>query len=198
MKLILEKWNKFLKESEYKRLSIFDFDHTIASATGFIIVTVKETGKQFKITTQEEYDKLKPNEELYDFDFSNLSQITDPQEIKPIVDILRKRVKDPQTQAIVLTARAPDAEDEIQTYLSTLEPTPIDTSEMYIIGCSGCNKGDFILKFLQERPSIVNVEFYDDSVENIDNMKAASQSEQAANIAFSIFKVTDGKITQVK
>ena len=76
MKLLLENWRKFINENieSAKRLSIFDFDETIAFSEGYIIVINKQTGKEFNISSQEEYDKLK-NDGGYEFDFSPLDQV---------------------------------------------------------------------------------------------------------------------------
>ena len=118
MKLILERWNRFLAEADInkaKRLSIFDFDETLAFAKGYIDVLDRETGKKVKrITTQEEYDELKVMDK-YDFDFSALNKISDPQEVKSIMDTLRDRINQSNTQVFVLTARASDRDWETNT-----------------------------------------------------------------------------------
>ena len=62
MKLLLENWRNYVLLENIEtatRLSIFDFDETIAFSEGYIIVIDKQTGKQFNISSQEEYDKLK-------------------------------------------------------------------------------------------------------------------------------------------
>jgi hypothetical protein len=198
MKLILERWNRFLAEAEInkaKRLSIFDFDETLAFAKGYIDVLDRETGKKVKrITTQEEYDELKVMDK-YDFDFSALNKISDPQEVKSIMATLRDRIKQPNTQVFVLTARAGDVEDDIHRYLATLEP-PVDTSDLYVKGLAGANKGQYVLELLKEFPNIKQVEFYDDSMENIKAMVAASQQNTA--VEFKIYLVKDGTVKQVK
>ena len=198
MKLILERWQKFLNEAainDAHRLSIFDFDETLASAKGYIDVLDRDTGEVVKrITTQEEYDELKVMNK-YDFDFSALDQVTDPQEIESIMGILRDRIGQSDTQVFVLTARAGVVEDDIHRYLATLDP-PVDTSSMYVKGLAGGNKGEYVLEILKEFPNIKQVEFYDDSVENIKTMLAAQRV--ATNIDFKIYHVKDGKIKLIK
>jgi hypothetical protein len=199
MKLLLENWRRYLTEANIQsatRLSIFDFDETIAYAKGYIDVYEKGT-KNFvkRITTQEEYDEIKVAGD-YDYDFDALDQIEDPQEVKSITNIMRSRIKDSQTQVMILTARTPAVEDDIHRYLATLEQ-PIDTSEVYVKGLTGGNKGQYILSVLQEFPNITSVEFYDDSTENIKDMLAAKQRVQNVS-AFDIYHVTAGRINLVK
>ena len=67
MKLLLENWRNFVIFENIEtatRLSIFDFDETIAFTTGVINVTDKTTGETFQTRTQEEYDEIK-NDERY-------------------------------------------------------------------------------------------------------------------------------------
>ena len=73
MKLLLKLAQYILLENieTATRLSIFDFDETIAFSEGYIIVINKQTGEEFQISSQEEYDKLK-NDGGYEFDFSPL------------------------------------------------------------------------------------------------------------------------------
>ena len=198
MKLLLERWRRYLTEANIQtatRLSIFDFDETIAYAKGYIDVYEKGTQNFVKrITTQEEYDEVKVTGD-YDFDFSALDQVKDPQEVKSITDIMRDRVRDDQTQVMVLTARAPAVEDEIHRYLATLEQ-PIETSEVYVKGMAGGNKGQYILSILQEFPNFTRVEFYDDSAENIKDMLDAKHEAQSVS-TFDIYHVESGTINLV-
>ena len=65
MKLLLENWRKYILFENIEnatRLSIFDFDETIAFTEGHINVTNKQTGERFQTRTQEEYDAA-----LHDF-----------------------------------------------------------------------------------------------------------------------------------
>ena len=77
MKLLLENWRKYIlfeNIENARRLSIFDFDETIAFTEGHINVLDKETGEKFQTTTQEEYDAIK-DDERYEFDFSPLETL---------------------------------------------------------------------------------------------------------------------------
>ena len=91
MKLLLENWRNFVIFENIEtatRLSIFDFDETIAFTEGHINVTNKSTGEEFQISSQEEFDKLKADGG-YDFDFSPLDQVNNATENPNITSIMR-------------------------------------------------------------------------------------------------------------
>jgi len=179
MKLLIENWRKFLKEElvvptdiNKKAISVYDFDETIAASKGQIGVYDKETGQHFKtITTQAEYDKLAETGK-YDFDFSNLAYITDPTELVPVTNKLRKDVENKAMQVMILTARAGNAEGEIQMYLDSID---IPTDDLYIVGCSGCDKGKYVEEMARRNPTIEVIHFYDDSEKNIRDMERAKE-----------------------
>ena len=194
MKLLLENWRGFLKEGNFviptinkPILFIYDFDETIAQSTGFIIATHKETDEELKITTQEEYDELKVTDK-YDFDFSNLALITDPTEIIPITKQLRKDIKNPNAQILILTARTGDVQDEIHLYLESIK---IDSSDVIIIGCSGCDKGEFVERMIEHSPEIKTIVFYDDSQENVRNLLRSKNTLSDKLETFKIVDVSD-------
>ena len=61
MKLLLENWRNYVLFENIEtasRLSIFDFDETIAFTEGHVNVINKITGEEFKTASQEEYDEL--------------------------------------------------------------------------------------------------------------------------------------------
>jgi len=195
MKLLLENWRKYLNENieTATRLSIFDFDETIAFSEGYIIVIDKQTGKQFNISSQEEYDKLK-NDGGYEFDFSPLDQVNNAVENPNITSILRDRLADSNTQVMILTARAPVAIDDIHRVLQTFDD-PIKTNNIIMIGNEGGNKGEYVRDvILSKYDNIREIEFYDDSDNNIVDMKAVKNetSENGRVENFDIYKVVEG------
>lgn len=179
MRLLMENWRKFLTEElvvptdiNKTSISVYDFDETIAKSEGHIDVYFKDTDKLYKrITTQAEYDKLAETGE-YDFDFSNLEYITDPTEIVPVTNRLRADVSNEKMQVMILTARAGNAEGEIQMYLDSIG---IPTDDLYIVGCSGCDKGKYVEDLVRRNPTIQVIHFYDDSQKNIKDMQNAKE-----------------------
>ena len=201
MKLLLERWNKFLNEDlqTATRLSIFDFDETLAYSEGSIDIFDKEGNKVQTITTQEEYDEWEDAPEIQSgeltFDYGGLDNITNPTEIVAITDIMRDRTADSNTQVMVVTARSSKTEDDIHRYLDAID---VPTDDLYIKGMGdeglGRGKGGFIFSVLEEFPNIREVEFYDDSQKNITDVNAAKSQalEQGMVDAFHVYFVVDG------
>jgi hypothetical protein len=208
MKLILERWNKFLNEdlNTATRLSVFDFDETLAFSEGSIDVLDKEGNVVETITTQEEYDEWEDAEKIKSgelkFDYSGLDEITNPTEIVKITNILRDRVSDARTQVMIVTARSSKTEDDIHRWLTTLE-RPIPTNDIYIRGMGdeglGRGKGGFVFSVLEEFPNIREVEFYDDSQKNINDVNAAKVQalEQGMIDLFDVYHVIGGAPNEV-
>ena len=114
----------------------FDFDETIAFTTGVVNVINKKTGETFQTKSQEDYDAIK-GDDRYEFDFSPLDQVNDANMKNPnITSIMRERLKDPNTQVMVLTARAPVSIDDIHRVLRTFDK-PIETENIIMIGVEG-------------------------------------------------------------
>ena len=196
MKLLLENWRNYVLLENIEtatRLSIFDFDETIAFSEGYVIVINKQTGEEFQISSQEEYDKLK-NDGGYEFDFSPLDQVNNAVENPNITSIMRDRLKDPNTQVMVLTARAPISIDDIHMTLQTFD-NPIETKNIIMIGNEGGNKGEYVRDvILSKYNNIKEIEFYDDSESNIRDMQAIKKetSDNGRIEKFDIYNVTEG------
>ena len=176
-----------------ERLSIFDFDETIAFTTGVINFVNKETGETFQTKSQEEYDAIK-DDDKYEFDFSPLDQVNDATENPNITSILRERLSDPNTQVMVLTARAPVSIDDIHRTLRTFDK-PIETSDIIMIGVEGQNKGNYLANvILSKYDNIQEIEFYDDSQGNIDDMIQIKKELESIDrqIKFNIYLVKHG------
>ena len=196
MKLLLENWRNYVILENIEtatRLSVFDFDETIAFSEGHINAIDKQTGQEFKIRTQKKYDQLKADGN-YEFDFTPLDQVHNAVENPSITSILRDRLADPNTQVMVLTARAPIAIDDIHRVLQTFDE-PIETRDIIMIGNEGGNKGEYIRDvILSKYDNIREIEFYDDSENNIVDMKAVKNetSETGRIENFDIYKVVEG------
>ena len=201
MKLLLERWNKFLNEdlNTATRLSVFDFDETLAYSEGSIDILDKEGNKVQTITTQEEYDEWEDAPEIQSgeltFDYGGLDNITNPTEIVSITKLLRDATNDPDTQAMIVTARSSKTEDDIHRYLDAID---VPTDDLYIKGMGdeglGRGKGGFIFSVLEEFPDIREVEFYDDSQKNITDVNTAKAQalEQGMVDVFDVYLIVDG------
>ena len=196
MKLLLENWRNFVILENIEtatRLSIFDFDETVAFSKAQVGVTNKKTGEKFKVASQEEFDKLK-DDGGYEFDFSTLNYVYDAVENPNITSILRKRLSEPDTQVMILTARAMKSIDDIHRVLRMFDE-PINTENIIMIGAEGGNKGEYLRDIvLSKYPNIKEVEFYDDSQNNIVDMQAVKNetSENGSIEKFDIYRVTHG------
>ena len=128
-------------------------------------------------------------------DYSDLDVITNPTEIVAMTDIMRNRTDDIETQVMVVTARTSRTSDDIHRYLDAIG---IPTDDLYIKGMGdeglGRGKGGFIFSILEEFPDIREVEFYDDSQKNIDEVNASKVQalEQGMVDVFDVYLVVDG------
>jgi hypothetical protein len=197
MKLLLENWRNYVLLENIEtatRLSVFDFDETIAFTEGYLNVIDKETGEEFQTRSQEEYDAVK-DDDRYEFDFSPLDNVHNATENPNITSIMRDRLADPETQVMVLTARAPVSIDDIHRVLRTFEK-PIQTDNIIMIGVEGENKGDYLVNtVLSKYDNIKEIEFYDDSQINIDDMNQVRKELETVEreIEFNIYIVKHGK-----
>ena len=200
MKLLLERWNKYLNEdlNTATRLSVFDFDETIAFTEANMDILDQEGNIVHTISTKE-YDKWEDDERIksgeLEFDYSELDVITNPAEIVAVTDIMRDRTADGSTQVMVVTARTSRTSDDIHRYLDAIN---VPTDDLYVKGMGdeglGRGKGGFIFSVLEEFPDIRQVEFYDDSPKNITDVNAAKAQalEQGMVDVFDVYLVVGG------
>ena len=200
MKLLLERWNKYLNEdlNTATRLSVFDFDETLAFSEGKIDI-LDQTGNIVDTISIKDHDKWEDDERIKSgelkFEFSDLDVITNPTEIVAVTDIMRDRTADGSTQVMVVTARTSRTSDDIHRYLDAIN---IPTDDLYVKGMGdeglGRGKGGFIFSILEEFPDIRQVEFYDDSQKNITDVNAAKAQalEQGMVDVFDVYLVVGG------
>ena len=200
MKLLLERWNKYLNEdlNTATRLSVFDFDETLAFSEGKIDI-LDQTGNIVDTISIKDHDKWEDDERIKSgelkFEFSDLDVITNPTEIVAVTDIMRDRTADGSTQVMVVTARTSRTSDDIHRYLDAIG---VPTDDLYVKGMGdeglGRGKGGFIFSILEEFPDIRQVEFYDDSPKNITDVNAAKAQalEQGMVDVFDVYLVVGG------
>ena len=107
---------------------------------------------------------------------------------------MRERLSDPDTQVMILTARAPVSIDDIHRTLRTFD-NPIDTSNIIMIGVEGQNKGNYLVNVvLSKYDNITEIEFYDDSQGNIDDMIQIKKELDSIErqVKFNIYLVNHG------
>ena len=162
MKLLFENWRKYLTES---KLRVFDFDDTLAKSDSKIHITT-DTGEKI-IMTPAEYATHTQNAN-YEYDFSEFSQVINPREIKQITNIVRNAINagTEGREIAILTARAPDAEPAVRSYL---EDIGLDTSKITfeLLGDSNPQaKSGWIADRIEA--GATDVLFFDDSGNNVD------------------------------
>ena len=169
MKLLLEKWNKFLNES---KLAVFDFDDTLAVSDSKIILT-KASGEVIEMTPAE-YNVYAP-EEGDSFDYSQFEDIINPEEITQITRIMtnhiEKEKRDPEGRKIaVLTSRGEGAQKNISNYLQSLN-IDMTNVEVITLGDSDPYSKKSWIEAEAQQGEFDKVLFFDDSQKNINAVK---------------------------
>jgi len=165
MKLLLEKWNKFLNES---KLAVFDFDDTLAVSDSKIILT-KASGEVIEMTPAE-YNVYAPVEGD-SFDYSQFENVMNPKEVTQITRIMTNHIKkentDPEGRKIaVLTSRAEPAKDNIINYLKSLN-IDMTNVEVITLGDSDPYSKKSWIEAEVRQGGFDKVLFFDDSQKNI-------------------------------
>jgi len=165
MKLLLERWSKFLNES---KLAVFDFDDTLAVSDSKIILT-KASGEVIKMTPAE-YNVYAPVEGD-SFDYSQFEDIINPEEITQITRIMtnhiEKEKRDPEGRKIaVLTSRGEGAQKNISNYLQSLN-IDMTNVEVITLGDSDPYSKKSWIKAEVQQGEFDKVLFFDDSHKNI-------------------------------
>jgi len=87
----------------------------------------------------------------------------------PVMIAFKEAVnKMPATEVIILTARTSAVEGQIAEFLRKVGAPPLPSK--HIIGCEGCNKGEFLYNEVlvnEKNYNINNLYFYDDSNDNV-------------------------------
>ena len=202
-------WRKFLSEqtSPITKLRIFDFDETIAYTQSEVRATDPE-GRKFRFPKQHVWDAFlkqfrgKTTDDLekegWKFDFSDYSEVRNPQENKRITQIItyliRANKNDRHRQLYVLTARGKESQGPIKSYLTSIG---LHGDEFEgIIGLAGGSKKIAIKKMIEDHGGTVrSVHFFDDSHKNIDDVRELEK--EFPNIEFRIVHVSPEGIQKV-
>ena len=147
-----------------KRLRVFDFDDTLVK-TDCKIRVVKRDGVVADLTPGQfaTYDPSSTDE----FDFSDFEKLIKPKQIKQIVKILQNVVnKHGADSAIVLTSRG--SPTPVIEFLNDIDMPFID-----VVALNSIDPNDkaWYIEQLLKKGDIELIEFFDDSVRNVDAVK---------------------------
>jgi DNA polymerase III epsilon subunit-like protein len=147
-----------------KKLRIFDFDDTLVTTHSFIKIK-KQDGNVVSLTPAQyaQYDK----EENDIFDFSDFTSLNNPQIIKWTFKILKNAIAK-GGKVIVLTARSSAAHKAINDFF---ESKNIFDLEIITLGNGDPKAKSDAVSDMIEKDGYDFVEFFDDSVRNVDLMK---------------------------
>lgn len=175
-----------------KKLRVFDFDDTLAKTRSFVRISTA-SGKMMSLTPSQyaKYEK-QPGDIA---DYSDFETLIEPRLIKWVFRILKDVVRNGQ-DAIVLTARGPEARDEIISFLSKNGVSGIDVVTL--------NNSDPLAKAahisgLIDKIGYDFVEFFDDSEKNVVAVKMLNRSVHPGVkiIARHVLHFQDGSSTSV-
>ena len=232
----METWRRYVEEQvgSVTKLRIFDFDETIATTRSSTRVTTPD-GEKLEFKNQHKYDDyVKQMAAKYDiptvdkkgvardavndlmkmgfmFDYSDFSNVIDPQENDEIVKILGRVVgakqERGQREVYVMTARGPDSRQPIMDYLLTLKKedgTPrFEQSDFDdIITLAGQSKQAAIDSLIKKHSNdeglstIKVIDFFDDSQRNLDDV--IKLRDIYPDITINVNKVKDDEITALE
>jgi len=185
MKLLLERWNKFVNES---KLAVFDFDDTLAVSDSKIIIA-KASGGVIEMTPAE-YNVYTP-EEGDNFDYSQFEDVISPKEVTQITRVMTNHIekenRDPEGRKIaVLTSRAEPAKDNIINYLKSLD-IDMTNVEVITLGDSDPYSKKSWIEAEVRQGGFDKVLFFDDSQKNIDAVEELV--DEIPEVSISVRKV---------
>ena len=216
-------YTPYLNENQNaKILHIFDFDDTIAFTTSHTLVTPpsgEEQAAQILSQLDQEppgppyalnqegldqmFREIGPENELrsrgFDLDFSSFKTVASS---SPLNDEVASRIRtccliggeDPLGDFYVLTARSMAAVPSIHKYL---EDNGIDIDRDKIEGVEGGLKSVRIKQWILNRPvKPERVIFYDDSINNINDVKTLRQDKDLKDVSFELYHIEDGNIPE--
>lgn len=219
MKILMENWRRYLKESAsvINKLRIFDFDETIAYTRSAVRV-LDYNGNEFELPSQQEFDDFIKGTSVeameaqgYKFDFSDFSRVKEPKINSDVVEHLKRIVyknRRDRTRAVyVLTARGNEARQPIRDYLmsvtdeQTKEPIFKEGDFDDIITVTGGSKREAIRKLIEDysvdgRSTITDVAFWDDSDSNIADV--LKLRDEMPNINFQVNHVSHDAISPMQ
>lgn len=163
-----------------KKLRIFDFDDTLVKTNSR--VHVHRNGKRVASLSPGEYAvyEKRPGDT---FDYSDFSDVKDPEEIVWVTDILRKFISHPDNHVYILTARG--VYKPIKKYLDEIGLA----RRIYVVALNSADpksKADWI-EMKINTGHYDDVYFADDSVKNVQAVKNMLKNKQ--NIRWKVHHI---------
>lgn len=146
-----------------KKLAAFDFDNTLAVSDSFVVITqangtvLRLNPHDYALYKKKEGDKV---------DYSEFSDIKNPVIIKKYMDILKERMQSPDVDVVIVTARGKSLGGKIAEYLQSAGVR--GRLKVKLLGSSKPNGKRNYLRNKIQRDGYSELEFYDDSNENVD------------------------------
>lgn len=165
------------------RLYIFDFDDTLVKSNSKVYL-INRSGYKSEMTPEKYalYDQQSGDE----FDFSEFDKVIDPTPIINNLNIFRKVSQ--RYDTIVLTARAEASRIHIENFL--LEYNIFPNNIVTLGNGNPLEKSNYIASLLKKN-SYNYVEYYDDSIKNINAVK--NIKELFPEVIFNLYHVVEGE-----
>lgn len=186
-----------LEESEIvTKFYVFDFDHTLADTLDRVLVKDNQ-GNTIRKLDQGELDTYQQKlGESLDFNaFDDVEQ--DTQEIPTIVNILKnvieKQKSEPTRIISIVTMRPETAKTSLQEWLTN---HGIDLNVCEVVTTNGTSKTAYVSKILKSNKNIDGVEFFDDSLKNINQIRELAK--EFPNVKFVFRQPSKDGISRIK
>ena len=163
-----------------KTLYAFDLDDTLITSNSQVIIKNKNTGEITKLTPAQ-YATYVPKEED-EIDFQEFAKLINPQAIsknfQDFAKILKVVSGKPNATAIILTARQPEVQTDVNAFLDQYN---LDNIQIHAVGSSDPQaKAKVVQDYIDN--GYDKIRFYDDAVKNVKAIQALELTNQGVDI----------------
>jgi hypothetical protein len=163
-----------------KTLYAFDLDDTLITSNSQVIIKNINTGEITKLTPAQ-YATYVPKEED-ELDFQEFAQLINPQAIsknfQDFAQILKVVSGKPNATAIILTARQPEVQTDVNAFLDKYN---LDNIQIHAVGSSDPQaKAKVVQDYINNGYN--KIRFYDDAVKNVKAIQALELTNQGVDI----------------
>lgn len=167
-----------------KTLRVFDFDDTIAKTNSkvgvieFDRLNHIQIGEKYHISPADYAGMEKDPNKIYQFDYSDFSNVVEPELIEKNFTILKNIVSKMREEngypAVILTARGHEANPNIRNFLDSvginIPVQTLNTSDPFA-------KSEWIKKAMLKN-NIPHVEFFDDNKKNVKAVRSLNRDQE--------------------